>query len=35
MATVSFISRVAISSLRGEYQLEWHEPRMAPGSYAA
>jgi hypothetical protein len=32
---IRFISRVAISSLRGEYQLEWHEPRMAPGSYAA
>jgi len=32
---VSFSSRVAISSLRGEYQLEWHEPGMGPGAYAA
>jgi hypothetical protein len=31
---VRFTSRVAISSLRGEYQLEWHEPGMAPGAYA-
>ncbi len=32
---VRFSSRVAISSLRGEYQLEWHEPGMAPEAYAA
>jgi hypothetical protein len=32
---VRFTSRVAISSLRGEYQLEWREPGMASGSYAA
>jgi hypothetical protein len=32
---VRFASRVAISSLRGEYQLEWHEPGMAPEAYAA
>jgi hypothetical protein len=32
---VRFTSRVAISSLRGEYQLEWHEPGMAPEAYAA
>jgi hypothetical protein len=32
---VRFTSRVAISSLRGEYQLEWHGPSMAPGAYAA
>lgn len=32
---IRFISRVAISSLRGAYQLEWHEPGKAPGSYAA
>jgi hypothetical protein len=32
---VRFTSQVAISSLRGEYQLEWHEPGMAPGAYAA
>jgi hypothetical protein len=31
---VRFTSRVAISSLRGEYQLEWREPGMAPGAYA-
>ncbi len=30
-----FTSRVAISNLRGEYQLEWHEPEMAPEAYAA
>ncbi len=32
---VRFTSRVAISSLRGQYQLEWHEPGMAPEAYAA
>lgn len=32
---VRFASRVAISSLRGEYQLQWHEPGMAPGAFAA
>jgi hypothetical protein len=32
---VGFASRVPISSLRGEYQLEWHEPGMAPEAYAA
>jgi hypothetical protein len=32
---VRFNSRVAISSLRGEYQLDWHEPGMAPEDYAA
>jgi hypothetical protein len=31
---VRFTSRVAISSLRGEYQLEWHEPGTAPQAYA-
>jgi len=30
---VRFISRVAISSLRGEYHLEWHDPAMAPQGY--
>ncbi len=32
---VRFISRVTISNLRGEFQLAWHEPGTAPGSYAA
>ena len=32
---VRFTSRVAISSLRGEYQLERHEPGMAAGAYAS
>jgi hypothetical protein len=32
---IRFTSRVAISSLRGEYRLEWHEPGMAPEVYAA
>ena len=32
---VRFTSRVAISSLRGQYQLEWHEPGTAPEAYAA
>ena len=32
---VRFTSRVAISSLRGQYQLQWHEPGMAPGVYAS
>ncbi len=32
---IRFTSRVAISSLRGEYQLEWHEPGTAPGANAA
>ena len=27
---ISFKSRVAITSLRGQYQLEWHNPRMPP-----
>lgn len=27
---LSFKSRVAITSLRGHYQLEWHNPRMPP-----
>ena len=31
---VRFTSRVAISSLRGEYHLEWHDPGMAPQGYA-
>jgi hypothetical protein len=31
---VRFTSRVAISSLRGEYQLEWHAPGMAPEASA-
>ena len=30
-----FTSRVAISSLRGEYQLEWHDPGSAMRGYAA
>jgi hypothetical protein len=32
---VRFTSRVAISSLRGQYQLEWHEPRMPQAGYGA
>ncbi|HWW90451.1 MAG TPA: hypothetical protein VNY35_06710 [Solirubrobacteraceae bacterium] len=32
---VRFTSRVAISTLRGQYQLHWHEPGMAPDAYAA
>ena len=32
---IRFTSRVAISSLRGQYQLQWHEPGMAPEAYAA
>jgi hypothetical protein len=32
---VRFTSRVAISSLLGQYQLHWHEPGMAPDAYAA
>ena len=31
---VSFASRVAISSLRGQYQLEWHDPATASAGYA-
>jgi hypothetical protein len=31
---VRFTSRVAISSLRGQYQLKWHEPGTAPQAYA-
>jgi hypothetical protein len=31
---VRFTSRVQISSLRGAYQLEWHNPRMPPQVYA-
>jgi len=30
---VRFISRVAISSLRGEYVLQWHEPGTPRGAY--
>ncbi|MGA2321832.1 MAG: hypothetical protein ABSG95_14045 [Solirubrobacteraceae bacterium] len=30
---VRFTSRVAISSLRGEYHLEWHDPAMASQGY--
>jgi hypothetical protein len=32
---VHFSSRVAISSLRGEYQLEWHDSGMASQGYAS
>jgi len=32
---VRFTSRVAIASLRGQYQLEWHEPGTAPQAYAS
>ncbi len=32
---IRFSSRVAISSLRGEYQLEWHEPGTATEAYSA
>jgi hypothetical protein len=32
---VHFTSRVAISSLRGTYELEWHQPGMAPGTHAS
>lgn len=28
--SISFKSRVAITNLRGQYQLEWHNPRMPP-----
>ena len=31
---VRFTSRVAISSLRGEYQLEWHDPDSTMRGYA-
>jgi hypothetical protein len=31
---IDFRSRIAISSLSGEYQLEWHGPGMQQGGYA-